>query len=68
MRALRRGNALTRAEKKELLEHRWAIPLRDAVQRSGGETLADAWVHPDDLTFYGAMAAVAQAQTKKQNS
>ena len=50
-----------------LLEHRWAIPLRDAVQRSGGETLADAWVHPDDLTFYGAMAAVTQAQTKKQS-
>jgi uncharacterized membrane protein len=49
-----------------LLEHRWAIPLRDAVQRSGGETLADAWVHPDDLTFYGAMAAVTQAQAKKQ--
>ncbi len=32
-----------------LLEHRWAIPLRDAVTRAGGETLADAWVHPDDL-------------------
>jgi uncharacterized membrane protein len=50
-----------------LLEHRWAIPLRDAVQRFGGETLADAWVHPDDLTFYGAMAAVSQAQPKKQS-
>jgi hypothetical protein len=49
-----------------LLEHRWAIPLRDAVQQFGGETLADAWVHPDDLTFYGAMAAVTQAQAKKQ--
>ena len=50
-----------------LLEHRWAIPLRDAVQRSGGETVADAWVHPDDLTFYGGMAAVSQAQAKKQS-
>jgi hypothetical protein len=50
-----------------LLEHRWAIPLRDGVQRSGGETLADAWVHPDDLAFYGGMAAVTQAQAKKQS-
>jgi hypothetical protein len=31
-----------------LLEHRWAIPLRDAVARAGGKALADAWVHPDD--------------------
>jgi hypothetical protein len=49
-----------------LLEHRWAIPLRDAVQRSGGETVADAWVHPDDLTFLGGVAAVSQAQAKKR--
>jgi hypothetical protein len=49
-----------------LLEHRWAIPLRDAVQRSGGEALADAWLHPDDLAFYGAMAAVTQGQPKKR--
>jgi hypothetical protein len=48
-----------------LLEHRWAIPIRDAVQRFGGDTLADAWVHPDDLTFYAAMAAVTKAQQKK---
>lgn len=32
-----------------LLEHRWAIPLRDAIQAAHGEALADAWVHPDDL-------------------
>jgi hypothetical protein len=31
-----------------LIEHRWAIPLRDAIQRAGGRTLADAWIHPDD--------------------
>lgn len=31
-----------------LIEHRWAIPLRDAVQRSGGEVLADAWIDPQD--------------------
>jgi uncharacterized membrane protein len=47
-----------------LLEHRWAIPVRDAVQRAGGATLADAWIHPDDLVFYKAMAAVAQRQAE----
>ncbi len=31
-----------------LIEHRWAIPLRDAVQKTGGRALADAWIHPDD--------------------
>jgi uncharacterized membrane protein len=45
-----------------LLEHRWAIPVRDALQRAGGETLADAWIHPDDLTFYQAIAAVMHQQ------
>jgi hypothetical protein len=31
-----------------LIEHRWAIPLRDAIQKAGGRTLAEAWIHPDD--------------------
>jgi uncharacterized membrane protein len=37
-----------------LLEHRWAIPLRDAIRRAGGVTIADAWVHPEDLVVAGA--------------
>ena len=36
-----------------LLEHRWAIPLRDAVRRGGGVALADAWIHSQDLVLYG---------------
>jgi uncharacterized membrane protein len=40
-----------------LLEHRWAIPLRDAIARAGGHSLADAWVHPEDLVAAGAEAA-----------
>jgi uncharacterized membrane protein len=36
-----------------LLEHRWAVPLRDAVRRAGGVALADAWIHPQDLVLYG---------------
>jgi hypothetical protein len=37
-----------------LIEHRWAIPLRDAIRRAGGETIADTWVHPGDLVAAGA--------------
>jgi Family of unknown function (DUF6325) len=36
-----------------LIEHRWAIGLRDAVQRNGGGMLAEAWVHPLDLQAVG---------------
>ena len=37
-----------------LLEHRWAIPLRDAIRRAGGVPLADTWIHPEDLIAIGA--------------
>jgi uncharacterized membrane protein len=40
-----------------LLEHRWAIPLRDAIARAGGQNLADTWIHPQDLVAAGAQAA-----------
>jgi hypothetical protein len=39
-----------------LLEHRWAIPLRDAARGAGGVTLADAWAHPEDLVAYGVLS------------
>jgi uncharacterized membrane protein len=39
-----------------LLEHRWAIPLRDAIVRAGGVALADEWIHPADLDAVGAAA------------
>jgi len=39
-----------------LVEHRWAIPLRDAIVRAGGVTVADAWVHPEDLLLIGDAA------------
>lgn len=32
-----------------LLEHLWAAPLRDAVQRVGGRPLEETWLAPDDL-------------------
>jgi uncharacterized membrane protein len=39
-----------------LIEHRWAIPLRDAIEAAGGSSLVDAWVHPEDLIAIGAAA------------
>jgi uncharacterized membrane protein len=44
-----------------ILEHRWAIPLRDAIAGRGGVTLADAWVHPADLVAVGAATATERA-------
>ena len=40
-----------------LIEHRWAISLRDAIRRAGGVALADSWVHPEDLVAFGAAIA-----------
>ena len=41
-----------------LIEHRWAIPLRDRIVEAGGFALADEWIHPADLVAVGkALAA-----------
>jgi uncharacterized membrane protein len=40
-----------------LLDHRWAIGLRDAIRDAGGFHLADAWVHPADLIAIGVKAS-----------
>jgi uncharacterized membrane protein len=40
-----------------LIEHRWAIPLRDKILDAGGTVLADEWIHPADLLAVGAAAA-----------
>ncbi len=37
-----------------LLEHVWAIPLREAIGRAGGELLAAEWLHPTDVEAIGA--------------
>jgi hypothetical protein len=36
-----------------LVEHRWAIPLRDLGAEVGGRGLIDRWVHPRDLAAIG---------------
>ena len=40
-----------------LLEHVWAIPLRDAIVDAGGIALADEWIHASDLIAVGVAAA-----------
>jgi hypothetical protein len=32
-----------------LIEHRWAIPLREAAVEVEAEIFGDAWIHPRDL-------------------
>ena len=40
-----------------LLEHRWALPLRDAIRRAGGYSISDGFIHPEDLVAIGLLAA-----------
>jgi uncharacterized membrane protein len=40
-----------------LIEHLWAIPLRDAIVSAGGLALADRWIHAGDLVAIGAAAS-----------
>jgi uncharacterized membrane protein len=40
-----------------LLEHRWAIPLRDAIARAGGFRLASEFISPLDLIAIGLVEA-----------
>jgi uncharacterized membrane protein len=40
-----------------LLEHHWAVPLRDAIARAGGFRISDGFISPLDLVEIGLMAA-----------
>ena len=39
-----------------LIEHRWIVPLRDAVARAGGFRLADGFISPLDLAEIGLVS------------
>ena len=39
-----------------ILEHRWAIPLREAIDRTDGGVVVDAWLQPSDLEAAGITA------------
>ena len=40
-----------------LIEHHWAIPLRDAVVRAGGFRISDGFISPLDLVEIGLITA-----------
>ena len=39
-----------------LLEHHWAVPLRNAVARAGGLRISDGFISPLDLVAVGVIA------------
>jgi len=40
-----------------LLEHHWAVPLRDAIARAGGFRISDGFISPLDLIEIGLVSA-----------
>jgi uncharacterized membrane protein len=40
-----------------LLEHHWAVPLRDAIARAGGFRISDGFISPIDLVAIGLLTA-----------
>ena len=40
-----------------LLEHHWAIPLRDAIAGAGGFRVSDGFISPLDLIEIGLLSA-----------
>ena len=43
-----------------LIEHRWAIPLRRAIERADGEILSDEWLSGEHLMELGRIAGAAE--------
>jgi len=40
-----------------LIEHHWAVPLRDAIGRAGGFRISDGFISPLDLVAIGLLSA-----------
>ena len=47
-----------------LIEHHWAVPLREAVVRAGGFRISDGFISPLDLVEIGMLSAEEAAQLK----
>jgi hypothetical protein len=45
-----------------LLEHTWAIPLRDAMAAAGGFRISDGFISPLDLVAIGMVSAQEAAE------
>ena len=52
-----RTSPTTRPPRCILIEHHWAVPLRDAIARAGGFRLSDGFISPLDLVAIGLMEA-----------
>ncbi|WP_028062773.1 hypothetical protein [Solirubrobacter soli] len=56
-----------------LLEHQWAVPLRDAVARAGGYRISDGFISPLDLVEIGLLSSqeaqeLHAADTRRQTA
>ena len=51
-----------------LLEHHWAVPLRDAVARAGGFRISDGFISPLDLVEIGLVSAEEAKQLHAQET
>ena len=56
---------------RPLIEHHWAVPLRDAIARAGGFRISDGFISPLDLVEIGLLSAeeaqeLHAAETKHQ--
>jgi uncharacterized membrane protein len=40
-----------------LIEHHWAVPLRDAIARAGGHRISDGFISPLDLVAIGLVSS-----------
>lgn len=45
-----------------LIEHHWAVPLRDAIARAGGFRISDGFISPLDLIAVGLLTAEEAAE------
>ena len=45
-----------------LIEHHWAVPLRDAIARAGGFRISDGFISPLGLIAVGLLAAEEAAE------
>jgi uncharacterized membrane protein len=51
-----------------LLEHHWAVPLRDAIARAGGFRISDGFISPLDLVEIGLMTAEEAKELHEQET
>jgi uncharacterized membrane protein len=51
-----------------LIEHHWAVPLRDAVVRAGGFRVADGFISPLDLVAIGLLSHEEAQEQEQMNA